>query len=274
MQRTIGMAWDRLHRHEIRLGPDLPVAVYTPDGQLEDPEIIFLPGIASDGRSWHRQASLASRHRVAFFDIPFEVPQAPYTFEILALLLRDAVYQLCTRPPVLVGASFGGMLALHYAAEYPDAVRGIALVGTSCDARWFVWPFRHLDAAVRRTPHGLFNPTFARLCAMTAIADGQDFETAALYFAQARELGPSHYADRIRAIGRLRLQDELSSIHTPALVVHGGLDHTVPVHIGHRLAARLPHAELRIIASGTHSMFLRHAGWFNRTLEEWLTTLP
>ena len=43
--------------------------------------------------------------------------------------LHEIIEAECDAPPVLVGHSWGAMLALAYAAEHPEATAGLALIG-------------------------------------------------------------------------------------------------------------------------------------------------
>ncbi len=48
--------------------------------------------------------------------------------------------------------------------------------------------------------------------------------------------------------------DSLGSVRVPARVLSGDRDPLSPVRVGEFLCARMPHAELRVIAGGTHGM--------------------
>ncbi|MHB2018532.1 MAG: alpha/beta fold hydrolase [Candidatus Xenobia bacterium] len=263
--------WDALESFEITVGPRMPLRCWRPRGQTVPPRVVFIPGIASDGRAWYRQLELGARWPWIAPDIPLEVPEAPYVFPILALLLREIVHDLCTDPPVLVGSSFGGMLGLTYAHEFPDALTSLVLVGSAADARWFRWPFGLGYNLIRRAPGEAFRRVFPTLCALSGLSDAQDAEACRLFHLQARPFAPQHYANRLHAIGHLRLQDELSHIACPTLLVHGTGDHTIPHSASLRLARAMPRATLRILPGGSHSLYLRSHRWFNRTLQSWLS---
>lgn len=53
----------------------------------------------------------------------------PCTVAMHVADLRAAVGRYFRRPPVLVGHSWGAMLALAYAAEFPDGAAGLVLIG-------------------------------------------------------------------------------------------------------------------------------------------------
>lgn len=77
---------------------------------------------------------LAGRHRVVAFDRPgFGFSTRPrdrlWTPAAQAALLARAFARLGIERPVIVGHSWGALVALALAAEHPSAVRGLVLVG-------------------------------------------------------------------------------------------------------------------------------------------------
>jgi pimeloyl-ACP methyl ester carboxylesterase len=233
--------------------------------------LIFLPGIGSDGRSFFRQTPLAHAGRLAFFDTPLDVPEAPYNFDILALLLRDAVFQLCDKPPVLLGASFGGMMALTYALTWPDALSGLVLCGSSPDARWLPFPFLELGAnLMSRVPAGLYRATAPSLGRLSGFRDAQNREGRDLFAQQTADLGAGPYARRVRAVSRLRLADRLGEVEVPTLLLHGTRDQTVPVRNSQRMSRRMPNATLHLLRGGRHNLYLNATAWFNTHVMDWL----
>jgi pimeloyl-ACP methyl ester carboxylesterase len=79
--------------------------------------------------------ALSASHRVIAVDRPGHgfserADLRGATPTVQAAQLHAALGQLGVRRPILVGHSWGGMLALSYALQFPDDVRGRALLGT------------------------------------------------------------------------------------------------------------------------------------------------
>ncbi|HEY4001561.1 MAG TPA: alpha/beta hydrolase [Candidatus Xenobia bacterium] len=256
------------------MGPGLPLGWHAPARQgSKAPRLVFLPGIASDSRSWVRQSPLAERWPVAFLDLPLDVPGAPYSFDTLALLAMDAVRQICDRPPILVGTSFGGMTALTCAVTWPAHIEGLILTSTTCEVRWFRG-YRYIERLVRRTmpliPDRLFTQAFPYLCQASGRLDGQDIEACRMMADEARTFNRHQYGQRLHAVSGLHLSDRLGEVTMPTLYLHGTEDRTIPVRLGLKMAERLPNATVHVLEGGGHSFYLRHAHWLNTHIRTWL----
>src|SRR5579871_5829161 len=94
-----------------------------------DPTILLLHSLLCDGGMWrHQLEPLAGLGRVVVVDAPghgrSEVPP-PFTLEDHAAALVDLYGETGTEKAVLVGLSWGGMVALRLALASPDRVRAM-----------------------------------------------------------------------------------------------------------------------------------------------------
>jgi len=97
--------------------------------------VVLIHGNPGSGQDWtHVFGLLAAHHTAIAFDRPghgrSERPKhIDATVEVQARLLHEALKQLhVERPPIVVGHSWGGALALVYAINYPKDVAGVVLV--------------------------------------------------------------------------------------------------------------------------------------------------
>ncbi|GIV95812.1 MAG: hydrolase [Herpetosiphonaceae bacterium] len=95
--------------------------------------ILLLHGLASTSRIWDLTAPLLRRyaHVVAFDQRGHgesEQPADGYDFETLVADLRAVLGLLGAERPVVIGHSWGGNVALHYAAAYPDEPAGVVFI--------------------------------------------------------------------------------------------------------------------------------------------------
>jgi pimeloyl-ACP methyl ester carboxylesterase len=102
----------------------------------EGSPVVLLHGngaIATDFEGSGLIDKLAARHRVIAFDRPgFGFSERPrkriWSPRAQAALLARALAQLEVQPAVVVGHSWGALVALHLARDYPQRTRGLVLV--------------------------------------------------------------------------------------------------------------------------------------------------
>src|SRR5690349_10015790 len=107
---------------------------YTERG--EGPPVVLLHGngaMASDFEGSGLVGLLADRHRVIAFDRPgFGYSERPrsrvWTARAQAALISRALSALDVRQPIVVAHSWGTLVALNLAREFPDSVSGLVLV--------------------------------------------------------------------------------------------------------------------------------------------------
>lgn len=146
----------------------------------------------------------------------------------------DALRALCDRTGgrvAIAGTSMGALLALRLARTYTENVAALVLMATPLRLRPLE---RHGIAALARIADALGVPGPA--IPKTGGVDAADPEI--------RAAAPSTPAYPLSALAELlalsdRAASDLAHIDTPALVVHGRLDRTVPIAVSEELADAL-----------------------------------
>jgi pimeloyl-ACP methyl ester carboxylesterase len=106
------------------------------------PVVVLEAGIAASSISWDPvQREIAAFTRVCAYDRAgyawSDAPQTQRSPEVLVSELRALLRGIDAEPPyVLVGHSFGGLIARLFAARHPDEVAGIVLVDPALLAEW------------------------------------------------------------------------------------------------------------------------------------------
>jgi pimeloyl-ACP methyl ester carboxylesterase len=95
--------------------------------------IVLLHGVASNAKIWIMVGPrLGERYRTFALDQrghgQTDKPDSGYDFDTVTGDLRAFIEELRLERPVLVGHSWGGNVALQYAATYPDEVERLVLV--------------------------------------------------------------------------------------------------------------------------------------------------
>lgn len=105
-------------------------------GDPRNPPILFLHGIRLGGAIWERHARLlADTFFVVTPDLPGhgELAGLPFDVPVIDAFLRYISESVVSRPPLIVGYSLGGYVAMRYATDMPEQSAGLLLTGCSTD---------------------------------------------------------------------------------------------------------------------------------------------
>jgi pimeloyl-ACP methyl ester carboxylesterase len=205
---------------------------------------------------------------------------APYVRRLDTVLGAEDVWQ--RRPRIVVGHSFGGMLALSWilAHSSDDAagIDGLVLIATSAGPLWDRIRLRlgsigGRDVRVRVAPvMPIWNRPLVTRAAKLLLAGPRsepsrvDFRSLRRTSDFALDLAGWRNTDW-RAMRSYRLavrgfdvRDRLGKIAVPTIILHGTRDSLFAVDEAERLAAGLPSAELRIVDGAGHGLPLTHGG--------------
>ena len=234
--------------------------------------LIMLPGLG-DGLATVKGKALpmalmyrafARDYTVYMFSRREHLPEGMTTRD-MARDLRDALDALGIGRADLVGVSMGGMIAQHFAADYPDRVGKLVLTVT-CPAanpllmesvqEWVSHARRgdhaaFMDSNVRR----MYSPAYYRrnkwlVPVMGRLTKPKSYER---FFIQA-DACLNHDA-----------RERLCAIQAPTLVIGGEKDQTLGGEASRELAAAIPGAALHMYPEGTHGLYEEEKD-FNRVV--------
>ena len=219
----------------------------------EGPEtVLLLHGIGSNATAWRfLLPAFAARARVIAWNAPgywlsadlaAESPAAEDYARIAAALL-DA---LGVPRAHVVGSSFGSMVAVVLAAEHPDRVGRMALLGASRGQRWKGEAERKRMLAMRRESVSRGGMELARMRWRNLVAPGTpeivgEWVRDALCATHARGLLRSACAsDATDAL------DHAPRVAAPTLILVGSEDRVNPVEVGRALCGAIPGATMDV----------------------------
>jgi pimeloyl-ACP methyl ester carboxylesterase len=240
-----------------------------------DAAIVLWPSLLCDGGMFRHQIEpLSALGRLIVFDGPghgkSEVPP-PFTLEDNAAALVDAFDELRVERAVVVGLSWGGMIAMRLALNHPTRVRAIALLDTSADA----------ETPARAVKYRLFASIARRMPLPQAIVDRQ---IVPLFFAESTRRERPELVERFvrdvrgfsqegvaRAalavvVKRTDVYARVGAIRVPTLVVCGREDRATEPERSERIAARVPGARLVWIDAAGHLSALERPTQVNAAL--------
>ncbi len=174
-------------------------------------------------------------------------------------------------PVALAGVAVGGAIALQFAAEFPERASAV-IVGS---------PATGIAAA--RRPAALERLAKIESQGMASVAEDAMLNGYALElrgdgkrFAQFRSrwLGndPASYATIWRMLANADMQEALSEIRCPALVIGGSLDRVRPPAIAQDVAKAIPGARYVEIDTG-HYMAVQAPDLIARCIDEFLSSV-
>jgi pimeloyl-ACP methyl ester carboxylesterase len=202
--------------------------------------VVLIPGI--QGRwEWLSpviDAFVQRGHRVLSFSLGDVTPGSAETdlFEAWIAKIDRLLDNARVTRATVIGVSFGGVIAVRYAAHRPERVNGLVLVSTPPPG-WRPDPRR---AAYLKRPR-LMLPVFAFRASRTLFrevwrarpswASRLRFATEYGRCALTAPVSPTQMAEWVRAFLAVDIADDCRTVTAPTLVVTGepGLDRVVPV---------------------------------------------
>jgi pimeloyl-ACP methyl ester carboxylesterase len=274
-------------------------------GGTDDAQVVVaVHGLGGSHANWHDLAPLlASSHRVLAVDLAGHgrTPRAGRSASVRAncQLLGRFLDEVVGRPAVLLGNSMGAAISLLHAAEHPERVAGLALIGPALPrtrthvpapalakriALFAVPGLAERSLARRRTRMGAeayvqatleltcvdwrrvspgMRELAVRLCAERA--NGPDADAA--FLEAARSLGLLV----TRAAGYRSL---IASLQQPGIVLQGEQDRLVPVSGVRQLAALQPDWPVHLLDGVGHVPQIEAPRRTADLLLPWLGSLP
>lgn len=168
--------------------------------------------------------------------------------------MADEIAGWTDGPLDVVGASLGGMVALHLALNHPHRVRSLVLACTTAAGDPGVMSDR-AAATEARGSLGMLDETMTRW--FTAATVKRNPLEAPVAYARERlaAMDAGALADTWRAIGAHDVRDRLGGITAPATCVAGLTDVSSPLPVMTALAEGLPHSRL-VTMDAPHMAFL------------------
>ena len=236
------------------------------DGQV----VVAVHGLGGSHANWHDLGPLLARsHRVLAVDLAGHgrTPRAGRSAsvrancELLGRFLREEV----GRPVVLLGNSMGAAISVLHAAEHPEDVTGLALIGPALPRMRTDVPGRSLakqvalyavpglaERALARRRARLGAEAFVQATLELTCADvsrvSPGMRAAAVQLCAERANGPdaeAAFLEAARSLGLLvtraaTYRSLLASLTAPGIVLQGALDRLVPASGIRQLAALQP----------------------------------
>ncbi|MCW5890132.1 MAG: alpha/beta fold hydrolase [bacterium] len=244
------------------------------------PALLLLHGLSASHAVWeHVMPAFADRWRVIAPDLPGHgasaKPDAPYTIDFFAGVLRSLARVLDVEAAVVVGSSLGGHVALELAVGYPRFTQALAL---AAPAYGYPPAYRVAGLALQA-----LTPQLLRATLPEALRQSFYDRARLLHATRGRILTERLVADDFpqfaRAVARALTgvltapSLALEQVRQPVAIVWGRQDRLVPMARSTPLLTRIPHATLHVLERCGHLPMLEQPAAFVRLLDVYLGTL-
>ena len=236
---------------------------------------MLLHGLFFDGRMWAGQVpALAESAHLVVIDGPGHGRSAlppPFTLEDQADALVDVLDALGIERALVIGLSWGAMVALRFALAHPDRIHGLALLGASAEAesRRDVAAHRVAVELGRRVmlPDYVARKALVPMILAPHTLRQQPALVDAIVDTMRSQSSEGVARASLAVVGRARcLLASLPHVHTPTLVVCGEDDRTTPPSRSRRIAAGIPGARLTLLGRCGHMTALEQPERVNEVL--------
>lgn len=228
----------------------------------EGPPLVLVPGLAGGFELLGPVARLLSRHfRVISYQLRGEddcfALRQRFGMPELAADLREFLDCLCLERPAIFGVSFGGLIALEFAARHPSRLSSLALQGVG--ARLEPGLLQRIAGAVLSSyplpSNNAFVNQFFNLLFGARQRPGPLFQ-----FVTSRcwKTDQSVMAHRFAMVQRFEMPERLSNVHVPTLLLSGDRDVLVSERSLRELSAGLPQAKPIRLEGAGHLAFATH----------------
>jgi pimeloyl-ACP methyl ester carboxylesterase len=228
--------------------------------------LLFIPGSGGDHTAWiYQYSQLKNDYNIAALELPGhgssqgtgEQDVAKYVEWVKAALPAFGISS-----PVIIGHSLGAAIALTFAFNYGELIRGIVAFGGG--ARMPVNPLI-LDG-VRKDPVAVMAMT-----AKFAVAKKNRERMAKIL--SERKADPDILYGDFLACDRLDIADKVSRIKVPTLIICGEEDKMTPLTHSQFLKDNIPGAQLVSITGAGHMAMMEDPEAFNRVLKAFVDNL-
>jgi pimeloyl-ACP methyl ester carboxylesterase len=284
-------------RHKV---VDLDGPVHFVDFGGEGSPLVMVHGLGGNALNWMAVApALAKRHHAVAIDLA-GFGQTPLFKRSAAVganaeLVRQFIDKVFDEPVILMGNSMGGHISILVAADHPDKVDRLVLVDPAVPGVHVRRPEpamlgvmaalsvpglaeNLLDRRARLLgPEGLVRETLAAVCADPSRVGADVVEAHVRLTSERANLGRQNYRALLqatRSIG-LRMADprfwlRARQVKAPALVIHGELDHVIPLASARELVRRVPGWKLEVIEGVGHVPMMETPNAFLSVFNDWM----
>ncbi len=272
-------------------GAQVCAQVYDPD-QAKSPPILILDGIGCSGWAFRRIIPHLSKQRLVAL-VHYRghgrspTPARPWHLgmHVLADDAAAIAERLELEPALVVGFSMGVQVSLELYRRHPKRVAGLVAIGGPSGR--VLEQFRGTDLFGQALPFILASTRLAGrlsqqiwerllpspLSREIGVRTATNYQRLAasdfdVYMRQLAKVNPELFVAMLEQAHRHSAADVLPTIRVPSMVIAGGRDNFVPLHVMRELAFAIPHARWEVIPDATHALPAEYPADITRRLAD------
>ena len=238
--------------------------------------IVFLNGLSQTTKSWGLMAPIFLNFRLVFIDFIFQGSSDQEgemrDFNQHAQDVLSVMDHLAISTPILIGLSYGSLVAQNYAVNYPNRVEKLVLLST------FAHKTPYYEAIELSWSRALEIGGYSLMLdvMMPFVLSDNYFQNPLIPV----ELLKSARKEMIEAVSLRKLMEatekrpdyrkELEKIKVSTLVIHGDSDTLFSVDLGRQVANSIPNALFVVIPRAGHTLNLESVHLVNAEVSKFL----
>jgi pimeloyl-ACP methyl ester carboxylesterase len=222
--------------------------------EMEKPLVLLIPGLDGTGQLYFKQLRpLSSRYRVLAWSFR---SRAVFDFEDLVQELGAGTEGEAPGSILVVGESFGGIVAMHYVLAFPERIRRLILVNA------FPYYRRRVRIRLGRALAPLLEWKTSRRIKSVIVdrilrSEGIEEPDIENYRRVVRQVQLEAYYRRLLLVQQADLRARLHEIRVPTVILASGRDKLVPSkREASYMASKMPHATLHEFPRAGHALLL------------------
>ena len=248
----------------------------------QGPELVFIHGWGMHGGIWDDVAGeLESQFRIHQVDLPGhgQSPLNENAFELPTVTeqLYSTLATILEEPAVIVGWSLGGMVATHFATQYPRLVHKLVLIATNLRfSKTEDWPDAVeqdlLNLFANELTHN-FSATLQRFLALQVKGDEyarQTLRELRQRITRQKEPDAKALEGGLQILSNDDLRQHVGQLNVPVKCIFGEHDMLVPESVVKKINILIPNCNSRVIEGAGHAPFISHSAEFLKELKEFI----
>ena len=243
--------------------------------------LLLLEGLGYDSWMWFRQLpEFSKNYKCIVVDNrgggKSSKPDYPYETSMFAKDAIGVLDYLNIQKVHVLGISLGGFIAQEIALTYPDRIISLIIASASFGGPNAPVASQETVAKILTSPSETVSLEEAYNIRMSVVASKEWLQENKKLLEQIilwREENPQPNNARLNqahASSTFNVEDKISSIQVPTLIIHGDSDIVVPTRNAELIHEKISNSKLVLIKGGQHWSFIQYYEQFNRAVLDFL----